>query len=65
MERYRQIETDSGINFFDEVGFLRIGTADGQRANDIQQLSVQLRREGVDVKDVDEQYASEHFPYLR
>ena len=44
MERYRQIETDSGINFFDEVGFLRIGIADEQRAKS----TVKVR---IDVKD--------------
>ena len=65
MERYRQIEIDSGIKFFEEVGFLRIGNADDQRANVIHQLALELRKDGVDINDVDEKYASDHFPYLR
>ena len=36
-----------------------------QRANVIHQLALELRKDGVDINDVDEKYASDHFPYLR
>ena len=65
MERYHQIEKESGIPFFDEVGYLRIGQADDERANKIHAVAKELRSNGIEVCQVDDEYASKHFPYLR
>ena len=65
MERYRNIETDSGITFFEEAGFLRIGQQDDPRVNDINDLANTLKNDGVDIKTVDDQYSKDKFPFLR
>ena len=65
MERYRKIEADSGINFFDEVGFLRIGQDNDPRVNDIKNLADKLRKDGVEINNVDGEYLKHNFPYLR
>ena len=65
MARYRAIEKDSGISFFKEVGFLRVGVSTDEGANNIHDLIHDLRQEGVDVNTVDQHYASTHFPYIR
>jgi len=61
MERYREIEIESGIEFFDEVGYLRIDGADDPNTH---QVASELRHDGVDVHSVDDQYAKDHFSYL-
>ena len=65
MERYRQIEMESGIQFFDEVGYLRIGQEEDKRLNAIHDVARDLRQDGVDVNLVDDEYAAKYFPYLR
>ena len=65
MARYRTIENDSGISFFKEVGFLRVGVSTDEGANNIHDLIQNLRQEGFDVNTVDQHYASTHFPYIR
>ena len=65
MERYRNIETDSGIAFFEEAGFLRIGQQDDPRVNDINDLANTLKNDGVDIKTMDDQYLRDKYPFLR
>ena len=65
MARYRAIEKDSGISFFKEVGFLRVGVSTDEGAKGIHDLIQNLRQEGFDVNTVDQHYASTHFPYIR
>ena len=65
MARYRAIEKDSGISFFKEVGFLRVGVSSDEGAKGIHDLIQNLRQEGFDVNTVDQHYASTHFPYIR
>ena len=65
MGRYRNIETTSGIAFFEEAGFLRIGQQDDPRVNDINDLANTLKNDGVDIKTVDDQYLKDKFPFLR
>ena len=65
MKRYRQIELDSGIKFFEEIGYLRIGLADDKNAHDVSELAQSLREDGVEINYVDDLYAEENFPYLR
>ena len=65
MARYRAIEKDSGISFFKEVGFLRVGVSTDEGAKSIHDLIQNLRQEGFDVNTVDQHYASTHFPYIR
>ena len=65
MERYRQIEIESGIRFFDEVGYLRIGQAGSPNVEKIHELARKLRKDGVEVNSVDDEYAKTYFPYLR
>ena len=65
MDRYRKIEADSGINFFEEVGFLRIGQQSDPRLEDINKLANKLKNEGLTINTVDDQYLKDNFSYLR
>ena len=65
MERYRSIEAESEIKFFEEVGFLRIGQQSDPRLNDVNNLVDKLKNEGVEINNVDEGYLKDNFPYLR
>ena len=65
MERYRDIEGESEIKFFEEVGFLRIGQRSDPRLNDVNNLVYKLKNEGVVVNNVDDHYSKENFSYLR
>ena len=65
MERYRNIEAESEIKFFEEVGFLRIGQLSDPRLNDVNNLVDKLKNEGVEINNVDEGYLKDNFPYLR
>ena len=65
MERYRKIEAESGINFFDEVGFLRIGNSNDARVDVINKLANKLRQNHIEINNVDEEYLKKKFPYLR
>ena len=65
MDRYRKIEADSGINFFEEVGFLRIGQQSDPRLEDINKLANKLKNEGLTINIVDDQYLKDNFSYLR
>ena len=65
MERYRQIEKESGFHFFEEVGYLRIGQAGSPNVEKIHELAKHLEKDGVDVNLVDDEYAKTYFPYLR
>ena len=56
MDRYRTIEADSGINFFEEVGFLRIGQQSDPRHEDINNLANKLKNDGLTINTVDDQY---------
>ena len=65
MERYRDIEAESEVKFFEEVGFLRIGQRSDPRLDDVSNLVDKLRKEGVGVNNVDDQYLKDNFSYLR
>ena len=65
IERYRDIEAESEIKFFEEVGFLRIGQRSDPRLDDVNNLVYKLENEGVVVNNVDDQYSKEKFSYLR
>ena len=65
MERYRNIEAESEIKFFEEVGFLRIGQQSTPRLNDVNNLVDKLKNEGVEINTVDDRYLKDNFPYLR
>ena len=65
MERYRQIEKESGVRFFEEVGYLRIGQVGSPNVEKIHELAKNLGNDGVDVNLVDDEYAKTYFPYLR
>ena len=65
MDRYRDIEAESEINFFEEVGFLRIGQKSDPRLNDVTDLVNKLKKEGLEINNVDDHYLEYNFPYLR
>ena len=65
MERYRDIEAESEVKFFEEVGFLRIGQRSDPRLDDVSNLVDKLKKEGVGVNNVDDQYLKDNFSYLR
>ena len=65
IERYRDIEAESEIKFFEEVGFLRICQRSDPRLDDVNNLVHKLENEGVVVNNVDDQYSKEKFSYLR
>ena len=65
MDRYRDIEAESEIKFFEEVGFLRIGQKSDPRLNDVNNLVNKLKNEGLEINNVDGRYLKDNFPYLR
>ena len=65
MDRYRDIEAESEINFFEEVGFLRNGQKSDPRLNDVNDLVNKLKKEGLEINNVDDRYLEDNFPYLR
>ena len=65
MERYRNIEAESEITFFEEVGFLRIGQRSDPRLDDVNKLVDKLKIEGVGINIVHDPYIKDNFPYLR
>ena len=65
MERYRNIEAESEIRFFEEVGFLRIGQRSDPRLDDVNKLVDKLKNEGVGINNVHDFYIKDNFPYLR
>ena len=65
MERYRNIEAESEIRFFEEVGFLRIGQRSDPRLDDVNKLVDKLKNEGVGINNAHDLYIKDNFPYLR
>ena len=65
MERYRNIEAESEIRFFEEVGFLRISQRSDPRLNDVNKLVDKLKNEGVGINTVHDACIKDNFPYLR
>ncbi|XP_023321376.1 uncharacterized protein LOC111696079 isoform X2 [Eurytemora carolleeae] len=65
IERYREIERESGISFFSEVGYLTVVRRDYNNMEKFQETAEILREEGYRCEYLEEKDLSVKFPYLK
>ena len=64
IERYREIETLSGIDFYTECGHLQVVTDEHKKLSVLQNAYRNLRLHGKAVKLINDENKEDLFPYL-